>query len=381
MGVYKRKKKYGKLRLFWIVKFPHGRDPLTGRILYTTLVAGPYKREAEAIFQKKMVEWRRKVHLGIEQKKDLTVSELVDWYLALPRTLQVRSAYKIIQHCRRLKRHFGDLKISELKPYMVEEYQRKRLSEISNRGTNYKPASINREIEVLKRMCNLAVREDLLEKNPCFKVTRLPENNARNRTLSLEELDRLVQLLPRHAADLVIVGYFTGMRFGEIVGLTWDRVNLRDGCLYLTPMDTKTNEPRDFYFNGILREVFERVSKIKATGQSFVFTYRGKPIRSIKIALASGLKKAKIENFRFHDLRHTFNTNMRKAGVERTVIMKLTGHKTDSMFRRYNTVDALDAREAMRRLDALLESERVATASILLQPQKRGQEESPNPLN
>jgi integrase len=58
-----------------------------------------------------------------------------------------------------------------------------------------------------------------------------------------------------------------------------------------------------------------------------------------------------IEDFRFHDLRHTFNTNMRKAGVDQSVIMKLTGHKTAAMFHRYNTVDTADAKEAYRKLE------------------------------
>jgi integrase len=132
------------------------------------------------------------------------------------------------------------------------------------------------------------------------------------------------------------------MRFGEIVGLTWDMVNMKERYLDLTAKDTKTNQLRqvNFYDLEPVRIILERVSRIRAIGHSFVFTYRGKPIKNIKIALASALKKAKIEDFQFHDLRQTFNTNMRKAGVEQTVIMKLTGHKTDSMFRRYNTVDS-----------------------------------------
>jgi len=82
-----------------------------------------------------------------------------------------------------------------------------------------------------------------------------------------------------------------------------------------------------------------------------VFTYKGKPVKSIRNSFKRACKKAGIEDFKFHDLRHTFNTNMRKAGVERSVIMKITGHKTMSMFERYNTVDRDDAHEAIKRLD------------------------------
>jgi integrase len=80
-----------------------------------------------------------------------------------------------------------------------------------------------------------------------------------------------------------------------------------------------------------------------------------------------GLERAGIEDFRFHDLRHTFVSNARKAGVDRTVIMKLTGHKTLSMVTRYNTVDQADAREAVNRLDDFLAGGGNPTAAIVLQ--------------
>jgi integrase len=89
-----------------------------------------------------------------------------------------------------------------------------------------------------------------------------------------------------------------------------------------------------------------------------VFTYRGKPIKEFREGFNKALEKAGIENFHFHDLRHTFNTNMRKAGVDQTVIMKLTGHKTLSMFNRYNTVDQEDATDAMKRLNLFLSEQK-----------------------
>ena len=88
-----------------------------------------------------------------------------------------------------------------------------------------------------------------------------------------------------------------------------------------------------------------------------VFTYRGKLLKKIKKAFANACRKAGISNFRFHDLRHTFNTNMRKAGVSQSVIMKLTGHRTPSTFERYKTVDVDDAKDANRRLDEFLRRE------------------------
>jgi integrase len=79
-----------------------------------------------------------------------------------------------------------------------------------------------------------------------------------------------------------------------------------------------------------------------------VFTYKGRRLKGIRKAFIRACQQAGITDFRFHDLRHTFNTNMRKAGVPQPVIMKMTGHKTAAMFHRYNTVDIDNGREVCR---------------------------------
>jgi len=129
-----------------------------------------------------------------------------------------------------------------------------------------------------------------------------------------------------------------------------------------------------------VRSTLEQLSKVRHLAHTFVFTYRGKPVRSIKIAPANALEETGIKDFRFHDLRHIFVSNARKAGVDQTVIMKLTGHKPISMFTRYNTADQADAKDAMEKLDSLFNREVQPSAAIVLQAQKRGQEKSPDPM-
>jgi len=380
MGIYRRKKKEGKYYGPWYIKYPRRVDPISGKTLYTSHKVSFSKKVAELAFGKKMLKWEEQKHLGLVKKKEYTFGELVNWYLSLPKTNQVRSVYKIKQHCGRLKKVFGNMKADEIKPSMVEAYQQKRLSEISCRKTPYKPASINRELEVMRRIYNLAVREDMVIKNPCWKVTRLSEKNARDRILSQEEFQKLIKELPQHAADIVTVAYFCGMRAGEIFGLTWDRVNMKEGYFNLTPEDTKTGKARTVYFSRPVREILERLGKVRQISHRFVFTYNGHPLRSIKYSLTKGLERAGIDDFRFHDLRHTYVSNARKAGIDRSVIMKLTGHTTLSMFTRYNTVDEADAKDAMQRLDSYFDRIEESTAAIVLQGIKRGQEKSPNPL-
>lgn len=163
--------------------------------------------------------------------------------------------------------------------------------------------------------------------------------------------------LPRHAALIVHFAYLTGMRAGEIFRLTWNKVDMANRMVKLGAADTKTSEPRVIYLCDKALAILGEAGKVRSLEHSQVFTYRGRPIKGIRTAFLKACKKAGIKDFRFHDLRHTFNTNMRKAGVEQSVIMKLTGHKTASMFYRYNTVDSEDAREAFRKLELLIGSE------------------------
>jgi integrase len=363
MGVYRRKDKNGKYYGPYVVQYPYAVDSSTGKTKYTTVAAGFSKRLANSIFAKKMLDWAKKKHLGLEARKDLTFSELADWYLELPGTQRLRTFKKIQEHCRTLKAHFGSMLAREIRPYMIEEYQQKRLSQKTLRGANYRPASVNREFEVLKRIFNLALRDELIEKNPCWKVSKLAEENARERILSYGELEKLTGALPSHAGDIVRMGYFTGMRFGEIVGLTWDRVNLREGCIALTASDTKTEKPRKVYLVPQALEVLEKANKVRRISHNHVFTYKGNPVKSINKALKTALKNTGITDFTFHDLRHTFNTNMRRAGVDDVVTMKLTGHRTLSMYLRYSTVDADDAKAAVRKFKDFLARESETTAN------------------
>lgn len=365
MGVYRRKNKAGDYYGPWIIQYASGVATQTGRVKYTCEKAGHSKRVADLAFAKKTLEWDKKKHLGLETQKEYTFGELVDWYLTLPVAKKKKSYNKDEQRSKILKDHFGLKNAREIKPAMIEIFQDNLLSKPREGGKKaYKPATVNRLLALIKRIYNLAIREDRVEKNPCFKVSMLPENNKRDRVISHAEFQAIISHLPKHAEDIVTVAYYTGMRSGEILNLTWDRVNLKEGYIDLTADDTKTSEPRRIYLNKNLLEILSNVGKIRRIKHQTVFTYRGNPIITIKHSFQDACKKASIKDFRFHDLRHTFNTNMRKAGVDRSVIMKITGHKTMSMFERYNTVDSDDARSAMTQFEKHLQDK---VTAILLQ--------------
>ncbi len=200
-----------------------------------------------------------------------------------------------------------------------------------------------------------------------FKVVKklLKRNsNARDRILYPGEFDRLMEHSKNHLRGIVATGYYTGMREGEILNLTWNKVDLKNRVINLEPADTKDKEARKI---PICKELYGILTKEvgghirNASDDGYVFLYRRKSVKNINKTLKTACGDAGIlygrfakGGFVFHDLRHTFNTYMRKAGVAESVIMEITGHSTREMFDRYNTIDEEDTRKAVDQLEAFL---------------------------
>lgn len=232
MGVYRKyRDNEGRPTGPWFVKYPYRKDKATGKIKYRIVKVGPSKKLAQRIYSTRYEEYKKREHLDWNEERPFPFKDVLDWYLNLP-GVRARAYYEdIVRYCEKWREYFGDTLIEDIKPSMVEQYRQERLQEVSFRGKNptknlVRPASVNKEVATLKRIFNLAIRGDLATKNPCWKVEKLPENNERKRILSRMELEILLPKLPQHARDIVLTGYYTGMRAGEIFNLTWDTVNL-----------------------------------------------------------------------------------------------------------------------------------------------------------
>lgn len=360
MAVFQLKGKDGRKSGPWYAKYPVDRLA-NGKIKYEQRKVGYSKRLADRVYAKKYEEYKQKEMLGISHEipKERTFGELVDWYLELGVVKNLRTFNDVQRMALLLKQRFGNCLATKIKPSDVENYQIQRSKDkAGGKKSKVTPAGVNREVSVMKRIYNLAMREELAEKNPCWKVQQLKENNRRRRVLSHVEFKRLISYLPPHATDIVTAGYYSGCRASELFNLTWDRVDLQKGCFSLEPEDTKNQEPRIIWILcDEVKRIFERRTKLRHINHNHVFHYKNKPVRSIKRSFKRACEKAKIsygtkvkDGVTFHTLRHTFNDNMRKAGVDRTVIKDLTGHKSDAMFERYSHCDRDDAQLAYEKL-------------------------------
>jgi integrase len=320
------RKRYGN----WYVTYPIGRKP-DGKIKYGEKKVGKYKRQADEMDEMLRAEFKKRELLGIshEKKKQMSFVELADWYVELPKVKTRRSYKDIKRMALSLKDYFGKFFLDEITPSMVEKYQ-------TERAKTVKPATVNRYLATVKRMFNLAVREGYAEKNPCWKVEMFRERQ-RDRVISHEDFEKLIYYMPDHTADITSVAYYSGMRRGEILSLKWNQVNLAQRVVNL--QETKNDEPRKIYLNDRLLEIFRhRLFE----HPEYVFTYEGKPIKTVRRSFNRACRIAGIENFRFHDLRHCFRTNLRRAGVEQTVSMKMLGHRSIQAHEIYNSFDRED---------------------------------------
>ena len=360
MGVYRQRDSKGRHYGPYIAQYPYRRDPITGRAVRTSIQVYGSKRLAQQVYQRKLGEWEKKKRLKKENWKEYTFNELMEWYLTHPKAKAKKTYSRDVETAGVLRKQFGKKLASEIKPTDIESFQARMLTTLSKRGTPYKPATVNRFVTLLKRMYNLAVRDDLVEKNPCWKVSFLPERNARGRVASPEELEALMKELLEYSLVLTI-GYYLGMREGEILALKRKQVHFYEdrpdeGFIELRDGETKTGEGRRVPFGSEVGAPLRQWMSGrggKPDGLLFV-TRNGNYLGNFRRAFRRACRRVGIKGLWFHDFRHTAVTNMRKADVDTTVIMAISGHKTMVMFNRYNRVDLEDGSVAMKKLEAYL---------------------------
>jgi len=212
---------------------------------------------------------------------------------------------------------------------------------------------INRELTVLKRAFSLAIKSAKLMAKPHIPMLR--ENNVRTGFFEPEDFRAVVKQLPEHVKPVARFAYITGWRtLSEILRLEWRQVDFEAGAVTLDPGQTKNLEGRVFPMTVDLRAILEEQKDKRQRGVicRWVFTYQGNQLKSYYKAWRGACKRAGKPGMLSHDFRRTAVRNLVRAGVPELVAMKMTGHKTRSVFDRYNIVSPGDLRDAAKKLDA-----------------------------
>jgi integrase len=318
-------------RVYWIEYYDHDQVRRRERI-------GSSKEVAEQRLREVLTARAEGRHIKKSPDAKTRFNELAAWYLELPEVKAKRSYDRDKRSLKLLLPFFGDKLLKDIKPALVEAYRQRRLGEPSGRTptTMTAPATVNRELACFKTIFSKAIKNGKAERNPAVGVKQLKENNERDRILTPEEYARLLAHCPAHLKPIVKLAYHSGMRKNEILNLTWEKVDLKEGFIRLNAEDTKTRESRSVPLSPKLVDMFQAMPR--GLPGVKVFNRSGKPITSIREVFDAACKRAGIENFTFHDFRHTAINNWRLQGHDYFRIMAASGHKTMQVFKRYNKV-------------------------------------------
>jgi integrase len=254
--------------------------------------------------------------------------------------------------------YFGAKKLSDISPFQVERYKIERLRTPivrGDKGEKSKPrskASVNREIRLLSRVFTLAIANREARSNPVAEVKLLKGENRRTRYLLPEEEERLMEHLTGRRGYIrliVLVALNTGMRLGEILRLRKSDVDFHRDEVRVTL--TKTDKDRFIPMNDRLRS--ELLAQISGLDSEYLFANpkTGKPFTHIKRCFPTACRLAEIEDFRFHDLRHTAATRMAESGVDPFTIAAILGHKSLDMTASYAHATQQARRRAVEALE------------------------------
>ena len=257
-----------------------------------------------------------------------------------------RSLERLEDAVEHLLRMFRGVPAAQVKGADVLRYANLRLEE------NAWPATINRELAALRAAYRLGLDNDTIVAMP--RIRLLPENNVRQGFAEARQIAVICRRLPPDLADAVQFVFITGWRSrSEVLPLKWAQVDFVGGFVRLEPGTTKNNEGRAFPLIPELRALLERRQAItrrceraQARIIAHAFHRYGKPIKSLRRAWMTACRDAGRPGLLLHDLRRSAVRNLERAGISRSVAIKLTGHKTEAVYRRCAIVAESDLRDA-----------------------------------
>lgn len=339
--------------VYWAKYYKNGKPirESTGTIKY---------EDAKRFLKLKEGRVARGLPLGVRLDR-VTLDDLEKDYLNDYEINGKRSIIRARQLAAHLKEFFGGYRAVDITTDRIRAYVKFRKDQAKEKERTLANGTINCELAALKRMLNLGAQAGRVVNRPYFEM--LEENNARSGYFERDEYLALRGVLPDHAKVPVAIAYHTGMRKGEILGLQWDQVNLVEGKIHLTPDQTKNKTPRTIFLRAELLEVLMIAKQIRDREYlncPWVCQKDGQRLKSIKRAWVTALKHVGLEGRLFHDFRRTAIRDMVRAQVPEKVAMAISGHRTRSIFDRYNIVSEADLERAAEKIAIYHEGVKIA---------------------
>ena len=356
---------YLRGKMYWIKYYRNGKP-------YRESTRGVKEADAKRLLKKREGQIAEGKIPGVVFDK-VNFNDLIEGFLADYRINEKKSLERAERSVRHLKKAFDGMRVTNITSPTINRYIETRLEEgVAN-------ATVNRELAALKRIFNLAARQTPPKIDKVPYIPMLKENNTRKGFFEHSDFLALRGALPDYLKGFCTFAYKTGWRVSEIKGLTWSQVDLENGIVRLEAGETKNDEGRTVYLDEELQAVFQQQSedrKDKKTILPWVFTNGTSDgvLKDFRGAWATACETAEIGRRLFHDFRRTAIRNMVRAGIPERVAMMVSGHKTRSVFDRYNIVSDTDLRLASQKTETYLQTQTgTITGTITKIEEKRGQ--------
>lgn len=333
MGIYLRGKS-------WYYNFIHLGSRYSGSI-------GPVSKTVakEELARKKAAVIEGKLNPARARRSPLFkdfAEEFVDHKRAV---LRPSSAARIKDALKPLKERFGLRRLNDISSFEIEKYRKDR------KDGGKADATINRELQTLRHLFNKALTWGKARQNPMVGVKLRKEENGRLRFLTDEEEAQLLKTCGESLRPIVIAALNSGFRRGELLSLTWPDVDFARGLVTVQAAYAKNGERRSIPMNQEFRQVLNSL-RARAGDSTHVFlNSQGKPYKLVSTVFDEAVERVEIENFRFHDLRHTFASRLVMAGVDLRTVQVLMGHKTINMTLRYSHLTPDHLKKAVESLN------------------------------
>jgi integrase len=347
------RKRVGKRGVTWQIDY---YDPNGKRVRQSF----DKKKDAEAELGKRVSLIAENRYLDAKKGCVTTLSQLVDEYtkhFQHQPSFQTAKSYFLDN----FKEYWGETTLLvRITPKEIERYVKDLRNKLTRHKTIRKPASVNRGVSCLRQMFKKAVVWDMIERSPFDKLDskeiRQPENNKKDRFLSKDEIRRLLPECSNHLRPIVETTLHAGLRMGEVLGLRWKHIDLKNERLFVEKAPDNRTKPGGWVdMNPDLVALMKRIRPKDRIPdkEAYVFALDGKRIQSVKTAFSAALKRAGVEGASFHTLRHTTASHMAMAGCTPQEIAEQLRHKNIQTTMRYMHLSPKHKKKAVNTLTGL----------------------------
>jgi integrase len=350
---------YRRGKIWWVRIQVHGRSVFES--------SKSAKKDDAVKLRDKMLGKRLRGELSGGAPDKVTIGELLDDVLKSDIAESTRYIWKKVIE-KSIRPFFGTLKAVRLTTDKMDAYRAQRKLE------GVADATVNRELSVLRTAYHNARKRTPPKVHTVPYFPMIKETTIRKGFLSDDIYARLRNELPQELKTLFVCFYVTGIRRSELLEIEWYQVDFDAELITLEKDGTKSDDPRTVpILTGDMKDLLlasyeERQANWPSS--PWVFSRFGTQIKDFRGAWKAACKRAEVPELHIHDLRRTAVRNMRRAGVPQVVRMKISGHKTDSMERRYNIVDVDDLSIAKKLMEKRMRASRTVTKTVTTQRNK-----------